>query len=151
MGVYAASSTEASLDLAWEALWARGTRLAFPRVGGDGLGFFEVPSLDGLVPGFRGIREPPAGAVAVPAEALELLVVPALGVDRDGNRLGQGGGHYDRFLAGVSLGGPVVGVGFAVQLTAQRVPTGPLDVGVDAVLTETQWVATSRWTGPNVP
>lgn len=150
VGVYAAIGAEVSLDLACARLLAAGVRVAFPRVHGPDMVFAEVPGLHALVEGYRGIREPASHASVVSSSELQLLLVPGVGFNRDGRRLGQGGGHYDRYLAAAPLGGPVIGVAFEAQVVEEPVPCGPLDRMVDAVLTESALVTTARWTGPGV-
>jgi 5-formyltetrahydrofolate cyclo-ligase len=66
---------------------------------------------------------------------LDLVVVPGLAFTADGRRLGQGGGHYDRFLPRLRAECRTVGVGFAEQLVADM-PTEPHDVRLDVVVTD---------------
>jgi 5-formyltetrahydrofolate cyclo-ligase len=62
-----------------------------------------------LRPGRFGLQEPSGPAEGVAAiRGAQLVIVPALAVDRDGRRLGRGGGSYDRALARVRPGVPVV-------------------------------------------
>jgi 5-formyltetrahydrofolate cyclo-ligase len=65
---------------------------------------------------------------------LDLVVVPGLAFTADGHRLGQGGGHYDRFLARVRPECVTVGVGFTEQLV-DAVPQEPHDVRLHHVVT----------------
>ncbi len=69
-----------------------------------------------------------------PAE-LDAIVVPGLAFTADGRRLGQGGGHYDRFLARVAPTCRTIGVCFAEQLV-DDLPTAPFDRRVDVVVTD---------------
>lgn len=89
---------------------------------------------DALVSGTFGTREP-----AQEAETLkpEILIVPLLAFDRDGWRLGYGGGYYDRTLAALRASGrtTAVGVAFAAQEIAS-VPHGPRDEPLDWIVTE---------------
>lgn len=64
-----------------------------------------------------------------------LILTPLLAFDRAGNRLGQGGGHYDRIIAHHrALGAIAMGLAYAEQ-EMQRVPTGAHDAPLDWVLT----------------
>ena len=80
------------------ALWKHGTYVLLPLLRPDGdLDWASYEGPDSLVPGPRGLREPgepPRGADTV-ARA-DVVLAPALAVDQAGNRLGRGGGSYDR-------------------------------------------------------
>jgi len=72
----------------------------------------------------------PDGEIGVP----DVLLVPLLGFDRHGHRLGYGGGYYDRTLAGLP-GATAIGCAFAAQLL-DSVPVAEYDVPLHAVATE---------------
>ena len=84
---------------------------------------------DLLVPG-RFNTKHPAGPETVP----DYILVPLLAFDRAGNRLGYGGGYYDRTLAQFSTAYRL-GCAFSVQ-EVPHVPTGPEDIKLHAVATE---------------
>jgi 5-formyltetrahydrofolate cyclo-ligase len=87
-----------------------------------------------LEPAGLGLSVPPAESPEVdPA----MLLVPLLGFDRRGGRLGYGGGFYDRTLARLRAAGPVlaVGVGFAAQ-ELPLVPRDRFDQRLDWLVTE---------------
>ena len=65
----------------------------------------------------------------------DAIIVPGTAFAADGRRLGQGGGWYDRFLAGRRADAVTIGVGFAPQLI-EVVPVGRHDVLLDCVVTE---------------
>ena len=65
----------------------------------------------------------------------DVVLVPGLAFTPGGDRLGQGGGWYDRFLAGVRDDCTTIGVGFDVQLV-DELPLEPHDVALDCVVTE---------------
>jgi len=65
----------------------------------------------------------------------DVVIVPGVGFTRVGDRLGQGGGWYDRFLAATGEGCTSIGVAFHTQLLA-TLPVEPHDVSVEAVVTE---------------
>lgn len=89
------------------ALWKRGTYVLLPRLLPDGdLDWASYEGPDSLTPGPRGLlepTEPPRGPDAV--ASADVVLAPALAVDRTGMRLGRGGGSYDRALARV---GPAI-------------------------------------------
>lgn len=81
-------------------LLEQGKTVLVPRCRGKGeMDCVPIDSLRQLVSGAYGIPEPPMALSALPPEAVELAVIPALACGEDGSRLGQGGGYYDRFLA----------------------------------------------------
>lgn len=133
IGVYAATATEVDVRAAAAAWLAAGLLVAYPRVDGpETMTFRLVAAVPDEAAGRFGLREPSADAPAV--EDLDLLIVPGVAFDREGWRLGQGGGYYDRWLESAEV--PfTVGVAFVAQLAA-AVPRAPHDVAVDAVLTE---------------
>jgi len=96
---------------------------------------------DGLVTNRFGIPEPDiAPSSALPAEALSLAVMPLVGFDGDGHRLGMGGGWYDRSFAFRNRDMPppwLVGVGFDAQ-QVEQLPLESWDVLPDAICTETR-------------
>jgi 5-formyltetrahydrofolate cyclo-ligase len=71
----------------------------------------------------------------------DLLLVPLLGFDRRGYRVGYGGGFYDRTLQALRAVGRVraVGLAYAGQ-EAEAVPTEPVDQPLDALVTEREIV-----------
>lgn len=89
---------------------------------------------DGATMVTHGVREPRDGRVISPSE-LDLVVVPAMGYDESCNRLGRGGGFYDRFLPEPQLRAVTVGIAFEAQII-HAIPTRKHDVRVDMVVTE---------------
>ena len=80
----------------------------------------------------------PSGSAVTKAPALDLVLMPLVGFDEAGNRLGNGAGFYDRFLASRQgmQGAPVlVGIGFECQ-RIERLHAAAHDVPLDAVITE---------------
>jgi 5-formyltetrahydrofolate cyclo-ligase len=136
VGLFWPARFEASVAPIIPWLWRRGLGVALPRVDACNelqLSLFQTNAA--LMPGFRGIPEPPADAPPCAPEAVAVLFVPGVGFDRHGGRLGQGGGHYDRLLASASPRPLTIGVAFEAQIVA-AIPRLPHDIPVDAVLTE---------------
>ncbi len=92
-----------------------------------------------------GIQEPTAKAAKVHALTLDLALMPLVAFDRQGNRLGMGGGFYDRCfgLQPRSLRPLLVGVAHRMQ-QVQALRPAPWDVPLDAILTEAGWQAFSK-------
>lgn len=79
-----------------------------------------------------GIREP-TGTEQVPPGVLDLVIVPALGADRRGHRLGHGSGYYDAFLQSVAC--PRVALVYEACVVPS-LPSSPHDVPMTALVTE---------------
>ena len=76
----------------------------------------------------------PVGAQIPAGEAIDVVLVPGMAFDGDGNRLGRGKGYYDRFLKTLAAPRPqLIGVCFDFQ-KVDVVPTEPTDVKVDVVV-----------------
>lgn len=71
-----------------------------------------------------------------------LLLLPLIGFDRSGNRLGQGGGHYDRALK-LLPAAVTIGIGWSVQ-EVDHLPVEPWDVPLTHILTEREWIKPMR-------
>jgi len=80
------------------------------------------------------LRNPITG-VPMPIEEIDLVVAPALGFDRKGNRLGRGGAYYDRFFANERLKAPRCGFAFAEQVI-DSIPVVERDERVDFLVTD---------------
>jgi 5-formyltetrahydrofolate cyclo-ligase len=118
-----------------DSLRARGTQVLLPRLLDDmDLAWVEYAGREALREGPRGLLEPAGPALAATAVGrAEVVLVPALAVDRRGRRLGQGGGSYDRALP--RAGGLRIAVVYADEVL-DEVPVEPHDAVVDGVLTE---------------
>jgi 5-formyltetrahydrofolate cyclo-ligase len=81
-----------------------------------------------------GLRNPVTG-IPLPFEEIDLVVTPALGFDRRGNRLGRGGSYYDRFFANKELKALRCGFAFAEQLI-ELIPVTEHDEPVDFLVTD---------------
>ena len=113
---------------------ALGKTVAVPKVSEDGtMCAVVVHSISELVPGTFGIPEPSNCGKIITQEDIDIAVIPALAFDKEGFRLGRGGGYYDRWLA--------VYDGFSVGLARQvllqdSVPRDAWDIPVKCIITE---------------
>jgi 5-formyltetrahydrofolate cyclo-ligase len=93
-----------------------------------------------LMPGYYNIPEPRAGALRPYApEQIDLLIVPGVAFDLKGNRLGYGGGYYDRFFSLLKPGTPLVALVFELQIVPE-VPIDEWDRPVDFVITDQRMI-----------
>lgn len=80
---------------------------------------------------------------AVPLRKIDVICMPLVGFDRQGGRLGMGGGFYDRTFASDGRGGPrLIGLAYACQEVAQ-LPHEEWDVRMTGVVTEREWIRMS--------
>ena len=129
-------------DALQEELMQERRRVALPWCDGDELRAVLIQSTNELKPGRFGIPEPiPAirnlNDREMRAADFDLIIIPAVGFDRRGQRLGSGRGYYDRFLASASPHTCLCGIGFDCQLV-DVVPTEPHDRRMDLIVTESQ-------------
>lgn len=89
-----------------------------------------------LSPGRFGIREPKSHCSEISLNRLDLALVPGVGFDLMGRRLGRGKGFYDRLLAQIS--GIKCGIAFDEQIVG-NIPVEPHDVHLNCILTPTRW------------
>jgi 5-formyltetrahydrofolate cyclo-ligase len=119
--------------------WADLKRVLAPRVTWDQRRMLpiELKSLvSGVQAGYMGIREPVEG-MPVPVADIDLVVVPGLGFDGQGNRLGRGRGFYDRFLSHPDFKGVSCALALEEQFV-EAIPVGPHDACIDMLATDVQ-------------
>lgn len=140
IGVYHAMPNELDLAPFIAHCRARGIPLSLPRIDPLEKGkmdFYAWQQGDPLRRNQLGIEEPaPSEPVAIFAH--RAILMPLLGFDAKGNRLGMGGGYYDRLLAHTAnqTHRPLlIGVAFDCQ-QVEELPVEPWDIGLDGVVTE---------------
>ena len=120
------------LDLTWLAPQCR---YYLPRcVDAESFEVVEYQSASDFILDKMGIPAPSHEASVLPKEDLDLILVPGLGFDRNGYRIGYGKGYYDRFLK--DFKGVSVGIAFEFQIMALPLVTDQWDVPVDYLLSE---------------
>ncbi|MFH1615607.1 MAG: 5-formyltetrahydrofolate cyclo-ligase [Planctomycetota bacterium] len=97
----------------------------------------RIHSLEtGLTHDEHNLQSPVAG-VPVALEEIELVIAPGLGFDKNGNRLGRGGAHYDMFFANTRLTAARCGLAFEEQIVTS-IPAARHDKLVDFLVTDEQ-------------
>lgn len=132
---YLAMPAEADAGGAMAAWRARGITVCVPRA--DWASKSMEPAVLGnrVIAGPHGIREADAAQPTLDPGMIAVVVVPGLGFTPMGERIGRGGGFYDRFLA--RLGAATTTVGFALSAQIRDdLPTEPTDRAVDWVVTD---------------
>jgi 5-formyltetrahydrofolate cyclo-ligase len=146
IAAYAAVASEASLS-PWFDRIDGDIELCLPAVDDHGvMSFRRWRPGEPLRVGPFSIEQPATSSEQVAVASLDLILMPLLGFDASGTRLGSGAGYYDRALAsrGQRAVSPVlVGVGFTVQ-QFEHLPRDPWDVPLDAIVTESGWIELQR-------
>ena len=134
VAAYASTGSEPPTRPLLDALRGAGVRVLLPIADGTALDWAVYAGWDALVRGSRGTPEPTGPRLGRDALAgADLVIVPALGVDRRGHRLGRGAGFYDRALVAVDVGRTIAVV--YDDEVVDNVPAQPHDRPVGAVLT----------------
>lgn len=115
-----------------------GKRVVLPSVDplNKELRLYEIKELSELSTGYMGIPEP-----AVPEERerdindVTLVIMPGAAFDPKGNRLGYGGGYYDRILSRLRRRIPLVALAYEEQIV-DSLPSGPHDIKVHVIVTD---------------
>jgi 5-formyltetrahydrofolate cyclo-ligase len=130
--------TEPGTDVLIQLLRQRDIRVLLPRVRGTSLEWIELRDSTAFAESELGIQEPAGPAIPDALSDCDAIVIPALAVSRDGIRLGQGGGYYDRALEHVPAiadGGPeLIALVFEGEIV-DSLPQESHDVRVDQVVT----------------
>ncbi|MDE7177182.1 MAG: 5-formyltetrahydrofolate cyclo-ligase [Lachnospiraceae bacterium] len=127
-----------------------------PVVSGREMEFFRITSLNELKSGYQGILEPAQEAEASYREWMRqkeisstrtLLCMPGAAFDRERNRIGYGGGYYDRYLSALSAEQEkrtenieTIALAFSCQIFAE-IPREPHDLRPDRIVTEREIIA----------
>ncbi len=134
VAVYAAAASEVDIHETVEHLWRHGQQVALPVIATDGhMDFFYYTTNTQVRKNRFGIVEPANGDLITPAQ-IDLVLTPLVAFDSNGNRLGMGGGYYDRYLAQTQA--YVLGVAYACQRSESLLPSEPWDMALNAVVTD---------------
>ena len=154
IGVYWPMGSELRLDGFVRAAQKRGAKLYLPYIEPRSRRMWFTPyPADGVKQerkrGRAKLHVPQFAGRKIRVHGLSLLLVPIVGIDREGYRLGQAGGYYDATLAAMKhrLQAKTIGVGFACQLV-DRLPHEAHDVPLDGFVSERGALAFRRFRRP---
>ena len=136
--LYAAKDNEVATDLILADAIASGRRIFYPRIVAEShdLSLVRVNHLAQLQPGAFGILEPTGTEIARHADLERALIcVPGVAFGPAGQRLGRGGGYYDRLIAALAPQTVTVGLAYSFQVL-DRLPESPVDRRLGLIVTE---------------
>ncbi len=148
--IYAEKDNEVATEQIFADALASGRRTLFPRVIPEyrGLSLVRVCSRDELRPGTFGLLEPTGSEIVPPAElGRALICVPGVAFSLEGQRLGRGGGYYDRLLAATGSEALTAGLAYSFQVL-DRLPESPDDRRLQLIVTESGVYAAGASTRP---
>lgn len=154
--IYMHYGSEARTDDIINRALKQGKQVYVPKVVGKEMEFYQIGSLAACAPGYRGIPEPSAKAELYRQKSGKnenddgkvLMILPGLVFDRAGNRIGYGGGFYDRYL---ERDPRCVKMGIAYDFQyVERVPAEETDIPVDYIVTDRQVVSLGRKKEKNI-
>ena len=134
---YPIGSEVLTQDIMQEAI-SNGKEVFLPKVIGDDLIFKKIQDLSSLEKGSFDIMEPKDDCPA--SKKLDVVLVPTVGISRNGFRLGYGYGYYDRFLSKRNV--TTIALTYAKQVV-KSVHSSKNDVRIDWVVTEDEFFKTS--------
>ncbi len=138
IALYAAAGHEVSTAEILRDALRSGRRVMYPRVvpGSRDLQMVRIDDPAELRLGAFGILEPTGAEIAAPEDLRRALIcVPGVAFSLAGQRLGRGGGHYDRLLAGAAHGAITAGLAYEFQVL-DRLPEEPHDRRLGLIVTE---------------
>lgn len=131
---YVSVGKEADTRSLLQKAWVDGKRTAVPRCIDKGIMKpYEITSFNNLIPGLYHIPEPSESCSLIDLDDIDFAIVPCLSCDRKRNRLGHGGGYYDRTLS--KLAAPSAAL-CRERLLLDKIYCEPHDQKVDILITE---------------
>lgn len=126
---------EVETGLIWEKAQKMGKHVAAPRLIGSQMVFARIQSEKDLIPGKWGIPEPKKNCPVIREhDSRTVVIMPGVAFDCSRNRIGYGGGYYDRYFAGYDS---VYKIAAAYDLQiVEQVPAEPFDLKPDCIVTE---------------
>lgn len=150
--LFASYSSEVETSEIFQTAQTMGKAIYYPKVMGKEMEFYLVEKLEDLQIGYRGIQEPQVVLekrfLPQPQDKI-CVVMPGAVFDAEGNRIGYGGGYYDKFLQKLETEHAKenlckIAIAFACQMVGKdHMVQDELDIKVDYIVTENQIFFTS--------
>jgi len=133
---YTSKEKEVNTEPLIRALFVQGNPVVVPIIIKEdvSLRLSYIRDFSALVPSTFGVPEPIGSEIPAAAEDLDMIILPMLGFDRAGGRIGYGAGYYDRFLS-KNPDLQKIGIAFACQ-EVENLPQEENDIRMDVVVTE---------------
>jgi 5-formyltetrahydrofolate cyclo-ligase len=134
--VFTSKEKEVNTKPLIQSLFGKGNPVVVPIIVKDdfSLRLSYLRDFSALVPSTFGVPEPIGSEIPAAAEDIGTIILPMLGFDRTGGRIGYGAGYYDRFLS-KNPGLRKIGIAFACQ-EVESLPVDENDIQMDVIITE---------------
>jgi len=119
-----------------EKAWEEGKKVVVPKCNKEArtMSFRKISNFDQLETVYMNLREPiPALTEEVNADEIDLQIVPGVAYTERGERIGYGGGYYDRYL--MHYKGKTLSLAYSFQMV-DHIPIEPFDKNVEKIITE---------------
>ena len=135
--LYSPDENEVDTEGLWQEARRQGKYVYYPRVTADKqeVEFIRRHDNEPLIPGVFDILVPPGEDILRSVAQTDLVLIPGVGFDRTGHRLGRGRGYYDRALRDLLAGALRVGLAHDYQIVS-HIPIDEHDERVDYIVTE---------------
>ena len=136
LGVYYPYNYEINIIPFLKKLEKLNYNILLPKIGKNfSMNFFNWSTKDPLIINDYGIPEPISNKVKYP----DILLVPLIAYDKNLNRIGYGGGFYDRYLKKIKKIKKITTIGLAYTFQkVRKIPTNKYDIKLDFIITERQ-------------
>ncbi|MFU2029888.1 5-formyltetrahydrofolate cyclo-ligase [Bacillus wiedmannii] len=136
IGITLSMENEVNTYAIIEKAWEEGKKVVVPKCnkGTRTMSFRQISNFDQLEIVYMNLREPIlARTEEVNADDIDLQIVPGVAYTERGERIGYGGGYYDRYL--VHYKGKTLSLAYSFQIV-EHIPVEPFDKNVEKIITE---------------
>jgi 5-formyltetrahydrofolate cyclo-ligase len=148
VGIYIPIGSEVRTEVIIRKALSAGKKVALPRIESEEIRFYQLHDKnfkEGLVLGKFGVKEP--SNIGRRVNRIDLLIVPGIGFDNQGSRIGYGRGYFDQYLRKTKVSFSL-GLGYEFQLVPYELPQSPSDQPINGLSVETGLVIFKPRTKP---